>query len=86
MDEEENLEHHEEHHHDDHPHHGHLVRIRRRRKAGAKRPAKLNLTHIIIALIVGILTAAYIVSQNHENAPPPPQALNTLDLMKESLA
>jgi hypothetical protein len=54
--------------------HGERIRVRRKRKSGLKRGAKLNLVQILIALLAGVAVAAYIVNQNHESSSPPPSA------------
>jgi len=55
-------------------HRGQRIRVRRKRKGGMKRGAKLNLIQVLIALIVGLMVAIYIVNQNKGGTPPPPSA------------
>jgi hypothetical protein len=55
-------------------HHGHRIRVRRKRKGGIKKGARLNLIQVLITLVVGLIVALYIINQNQGSNPSPPSA------------
>ena len=57
-------------------HRGQRIRVRRKRKGGMKRGAKLNLIQVLIALAVGLIVAIYIVNHSQGGGAPPPPSAN----------